>query len=150
MNFFKKITFKNIAYSSLMSFVYGFFPLIALMLFYDPIVSLLGLLFSYVSVVGILFVMNILVLVKDKAFAIADITSDKINKISDEKASMLAKNGIKLAGLIVSIAIVYMTFSFASLFLNFISLISVLNPLMILALNIYYVVMALVFTGYNE
>lgn len=150
MDFFKKITLKNIANSSIMYFVYGLFPLIALLMFYDPIVSVLGLLFSYVSIIAILFVMNVLVFVKDKAFIVADIVSTKLKEISDPKVSTYAKNGVKILGVIISIGIVYFTLSVASGFLNFLSIVSVLNPLMILALNIYYVIMAMVFTGYNE
>lgn len=150
MNFLSKITFKNIAKCSLLFFTYGLFPLIALMLFYNSALSVLGLLFSYISVIGIVFVMNILILVKDKFFIIADLISKKINAISDEKMSKYAKNGVKLVGLLISITIVYLTLSLGSLFLNFISVVSVLNPLMIVALNIYYVIMALVFTGYSE
>lgn len=150
MDFFKKITLKNIANSSIMYFVYGLFPLIALLMFYDPIVSVLGLLFSYVSIIAILFVMNALVFVKDKAFILADITSSKLKEISDPKVSTYTKNGVKVIGILISIGIVYATLSIASGFLNFLSLVSVLNPLMILALNVYYVIMAMVFTGYNE
>lgn len=150
MNFFNKITLKNIAKSSSMSFLYGIFPLITLMLFYSPSVSILGLLFSYISILGIVIAMNSLILIKNKFFDISELVSKKINEIANKRTSNIVKNSLKIIALLISVIIVYATLSVGSLFLNLISLISVLNPLMIVALNIYYVSMALVFTGYNN
>lgn len=149
MNFLNKITFKNIAKYSLMSFIFGIFPLIALLLFYNPAESVLGLLFSYIGLIGTAFIMYALFFIKNKFFIIADLVSNKISSISDEKTSKNAIIGVKVLALLVSIGILYATFSIGSLFLNIISLISVLNPVMIIVLNIYYVAMALAFEGSN-
>lgn len=149
MNFLNKITFKNIAKYSLMSFIFGIFPLIALLLFYNPAESILGLLFSYIGLIGTAFIMYALFFIKNKFFIIADLVSNKISSISDEKTSKNAIIGVKILALLVSIGILYATFSIGSLFLNIISLISVLNPVMIIVLNIYYVAMALAFEGSN-
>lgn len=149
MNFLNKITFKNIAKYSLMSFIFGIFPLIALLLFYNPAESILGLLFSYIGLIGTAFIMYALFFIKNKFFIIADLVSNKISSISDEKTSKNAIIGVKVLALLVSIGILYATFSIGSLFLNIISLISVLNPVMIIVLNIYYVAMALAFEGSN-
>ena len=149
MNFLNKITFKNIAKYSLMSFIFGIFPLIALLLFYNPAESIVGLLFSYISVILTAFIMYALFFIKNKFFIIADLVSNKISSISDEKTSKNAIIGVKVLALLVSIGILYATFSIGSLFLNIISLISVLNPVMIIVLNIYYVAMALAFEGSN-
>lgn len=149
MNFLNKITFKNIAKYSLMSFIFGIFPLIALLLFYNPAESVLGLLFSYIGLIGTAFIMYALFFIKNKFFIIVDLVSNKISSISDEKTSKNAIIGVKVLALLVSIGILYATFSIGSLFLNIISLISVLNPVMIIVLNIYYVAMALAFEGSN-
>lgn len=149
MNFLNKITFKNIAKYSLMSFIFGIFPLIALLLFYNPAESILGLLFSYIGLIGTAFIMYALFFIKNKFFIIVDLVSNKISSISDEKTSKNAIIGVKVLALLVSIGILYATFSIGSLFLNIISLISVLNPVMIIVLNIYYVAMALAFEGSN-
>ena len=149
MNFLNKITFKNIAKYSLMSFIFGIFPLIALLLFYNPAESILGLLFSYIGLIGTAFIMYALFFIKNKFFIIVDLVSNKISSISDEKTSKNAIIGVKILALLVSIGILYATFSIGSLFLNIISLISVLNPVMIIVLNIYYVAMALAFEGSN-
>lgn len=149
MNFLNKITFKNIAKNSLMSFIFGIFPLIALLLFYNPAESILGLLFSYIGLIGTAFIMYALFFIKNKFFIIVDLVSNKISSISDEKTSKNVITGAKVLALLVSIGILYATFSIGSLFLNIISLISVLNPVMIIVLNIYYVAMALAFEGSN-
>lgn len=150
MNFLNKITFKNIANYSLIFFSFGIFPLIALLLFYNPAVSILGLLFSYISMTGSIFVMYLLFFTKDKFFLVAEFISQKINTITNENIVNSVKIAVKGVALLISIGIVYISFSIGSLFLNAISLISVLNPLMILALNIYYICMALVFSGDNQ
>ena len=149
MNFLNKITFKNIAKYSLMSFIFGIFPLIALLLFYSPAVSILGLLFSYIGLIGTVLVINALFFVKNKFFVVADLISNKINSIQDEKTSNYTNIGVKVVALLISVGILYSTFLIGSLFLDIISLISVLNPIMIIVLNIYYVIMALAFEGNN-
>lgn len=149
MSFLNKITFKNITKYSVMSFVFAIFPLIALLLFYNPAVSILGLLFSYVGLIGTVVAIRALFFVKEKFFIMADLISNKICSIGDEKISKNVTIGVKVLALLISIGILYATFSVGSLFLNIISLISVLNPIMIIALNIYYVGMALVFEGSN-
>ena len=147
--FLSKITFQNIAKGTIMSFIYFLFPLISLMLFYNPAISILGLLFSYISIIGVIVVMNVLMFVKDKLFIIADFVSNQTDKIKDEKMHKIVKNTIKAIALLLSVVILYISFHISTIFFSFISLISVLNPIMILALDIYYVIMALVFTGYN-
>ena len=149
MNFLNKITFKNIAKYSLMSFIFGIFPLIALLLFYNPAVSILGLLFSYIGLIGTVLVINALFFVKNKFFIVADLISNKINSMQDEKTSKYTNIGVKVVALLISVGILYSTFLIGSLFLDIISLISVLNPIMIIVLNIYYVIMALAFEGNN-
>lgn len=149
LNFLNKITFKNIAKYSLMSFIFGIFPLIALLLFYNPAVSILGLLFSYIGLIGTVLVINALFFVKNKFFIVADLISNKINSMQDEKTSKYTNIGVKVVALLISVGILYSTFLIGSLFLDIISLISVLNPIMIIVLNIYYVIMALAFEGNN-
>lgn len=149
MNFLNKITFKNIAKYSMMSFVFGIFPLISLLLFYNPAVSILGLLFSYISLIGTVFTMYALFFIKSKFSIVAEFISNKINSITDEKTSKNIRIGVAVFALLISIGILYATFSIGSLFLDIISLISVLNPIMIIVLNIYYIGMALVFEGSN-
>ena len=149
LNFLNKITFKNIAKYSLMSFIFGIFPLIALLLFYNPAVSILGLLFSYIGWIGTVLVINALFFVKNKFFIVADLISNKINSMQDEKTSKYTNIGVKVVALLISVGILYSTFLIGSLFLDIISLISVLNPIMIIVLNIYYVIMALAFEGNN-
>lgn len=147
MDVLNKITFKNMAKYSLMSFIFGIFPLIALLLFYSPIESILGLLFSYIGLIGTQFMIYTLFFVKNKSFIVADFISCKINSLNDEKISKNIKLLIQFSALLLSIAIVYIVFSVSSLLFSIMSLISVLNPLMIISLNIYYVVMALALEG---
>lgn len=147
MDVLNKITFKNMAKYSLMSFIFGIFPLIALLLFYSPIESILGLLFSYIGLIGTQFMIYTLFFVKNKSFIVSDFISCKINSLNDEKISKNIKLLIQFLALLLSIAIVYIVFSVGSLLFSIMSLISVLNPLMIIALNIYYVVMALALEG---
>lgn len=147
MDFFNKITFKNIVKESVLFFVYGIFPLIALLLFYSPLESFLGLLFSYVSLVGVICGIYFLFLIKNKVFALIKILPKKINSIESKNAYPYLPYLIKISALIISIMVLYLTFSFCSLLLNVISIMSVLNPLMIIVLNIYYLIMAFVFEG---
>lgn len=149
MNFLNEITFKKIAKLSLIFFTFCMFPLAVLLLFYESMVSVLGLLFSYVSLFGAVVVIYALFYIKNNVFDVIKVLPEKINSIVDERVSNYFPILMKIGALVISIVIVYATLSIGSLFLNFISLISVLNPVMIIILNIYYVIMGLVFEGDN-
>lgn len=147
MNVLKKITLKNMTKYSLMFFIFGVFPLISLLLFYNPSVGVLGLLFSYISIILTIGLLQSLFFIKEKVVFLSQLISNKINSITDKDVARNVSWGVKGGALILSIAVLYIFFVLGSLFLNFISLISTLNPLMILALNIYYVGISFAFMG---
>lgn len=147
MNLLNKITFKRIAKCSLLSFIFGIFPLISLLLFYNTMESFFGLLFSYIGLVVTQFMMYALFFIKNNYSIVIDFISCKINSLQNENISKNITLLTKISAVVLSIVILYIVFVVGSLFLSTISLISVLNPLMIIALNIYYVVMALALEG---
>lgn len=147
MNVLKKITLKNMTKYSLMFFIFGVFPLISLLLFYNPSVGVLGLLFSYISIILTIGLLQSLFFIKEKVVFLSQLISNKINSITDKDVARNVSWGVKGGALILSIAVLYIFFVLGSLFLNFISLISTLNPLMMLALNIYYVGISFAFMG---
>lgn len=147
MNILNKITFKSIAQCSLLSFIFGIFPLISLLLFYNTMESFFGLLFSYIGLVVTQFMMYALFFIKNNYSIVIDFISCKINSLQNENISKNITLLTKISAVVLSIVILYIVFVVGSLFLSTISLISVLNPLMIIALNIYYVVMALALEG---
>lgn len=139
MNILYKFTFKNIAKYSAMMFTFGIFPFLTLLLFYNPIESLLGLLLSYIGLVSTACIIYLLFIIKNKAFKIGEFISSKINSITDKKLSLYAKYAVIGVGMVLSILTVYYALKIGSFVLGIISFMSALNPLMIIALNIYYV-----------
>lgn len=147
MSILNKITFKNIAKGSIMSFVYAIFPFLALLIFYSPLKSISGLLFSYLTIMGTVLLMKFGMVVKNKTVPMISLVSEKIKSINDENTLKTIKVAIKATCVLLLIGVLYITFSFISLFLNLISIISVLNFLMIISLNIYYIAMTYVIVG---
>ena len=150
MNILYKITFKDIAKFSTMIFIFAIFPLITLMFFYDPVKSLLGLLFSYVGLIGTASIIYTLFFFKNQFSKLVGLISNKLNSISDEKTYRAIKYTIIGACIILAILFLYFVFSIGSLLISLISFASSLNPLMIIALNIYYVGMSLSYIEYSK
>ena len=148
MNILHKFTFKNIAKYSAMMFVFGIFPYLTLLFFNSPIESLLGLLLSYIGLLSTACIIYLLFIIKNKAFKIGEFISSKINSISDEKMSVCAKYTVIGLGMVLSILTVYYALKIGSFSLRIIAFMSALNPLMILALNIYYIGISLSYLEY--
>lgn len=150
MDILSKITFKNIAKNSVMYFVFGAFPLVTLLLFYNPLVSLLGLLFSYIGLLGTAFTIYSLFFIKSKLSVVYNFIYEKIDSITDINTYKVVKYSVIALGLGVSILTLYLAFTGASLFFKYIAFISALNPLMIIALNIYYLGMSFAYLEYSK
>ena len=148
MNLLYKFTFKNIAKYSTMIFTFGIFPFLTLLFFYNPIESLLGLLLSYVGLISTACIIYLLFIIKNKAFKIGEFISSKVNSITDEKLSKYAKYAVIGVGMILSILTVYYALVVGSFVLRIIAFMSALNPLMIVALNVYYVGISLSYLEY--
>ena len=150
MNILYKITFKDIAKFSTMIFAFAIFPLITLMFFYDPIKSLLGLLFSYIGLIGTAGIIYVLFFAKNQFLKLAKLISNKLNSISDEKTYKIIKYAIIGVSSVLAIIFLYVAFSVSSSLISVISFVSSLNPLMIIALNMYYIGMSLSYIEYSK
>lgn len=150
MNILYKITFKDIVKFSIMIFLFAIFPLITLMFFNNPANSLLGLLFSYMGLVVTAGIIHLLFFAKKYFLKIGELISDKLNSISDEKMYKIIKYAIIGTSIILAMLFLYFILSIGSLFINIISLISSLNPLMIIALNVYYLGISLSYIEYSN
>ena len=124
-------------------FTFAIFPLLTLMFFYDPIKSLLGLLFSYIGLIGTSGIIYVLFFAKNKFLKLTELISNKLDTISNEKTYKNIKKIIIATSVVLAIISLYFVLSISSSFINLISFISALNPLTIIALNIYYIGMSL-------
>ena len=131
-------------------FLYAIYPVIALSMFFDTTVSVIGVVFSYLTMFIIFNIMKLglsfnNVLTKIKNFAISLIPENIEYELFYKIELIVTIITYSVLG-----AVAFVLIKFFSVLFGIGSMISSLNPLMILLLNIYYIAISIIFVKYGK